>query len=110
MSLNNIAFESVNQINEPNKVIIDLPRGGLIVKTSIGNVQFGIPPETIKDSIVLKLDVPRYFIIPTKRFDKQANLNVVEFEFPAYYNYFINKKTITLICDNETKECIRRAF
>ena len=58
----------------------------------------------------LKLDVPRYFIIPTKRFDKLANLNVAEFEFPAYYNFFIHKKNINLICDIDTKEAIRKAF
>ncbi|EGR31487.1 hypothetical protein IMG5_108280 [Ichthyophthirius multifiliis] len=90
--------------------LIDLPRGGYIIKTSVGNIQYGIPPETIKDSITLKLDVPTNFIIPSKRFDIIANLNVAEFEFPAYYNYFIHKKKINLICDIETKECIRNAF
>ncbi len=28
-------------------------RGGCVVKTKIGPIQFGIPPETVKDSINL---------------------------------------------------------
>ena len=32
---------------EDNKTF--LPRGGIIVSTVAGDIQFGIPPETIKD-------------------------------------------------------------
>ena len=35
-----------------------LPRGGYYVRTSAGAVQIGMPPETIKDVMELKLDVP----------------------------------------------------
>lgn len=28
-----------------------LNRGGIVIKTKIGNIQFGMPPETIKDII-----------------------------------------------------------
>ena len=30
--------------------IIELRKGGLVVQTKIGNIQYGIPPETVKDS------------------------------------------------------------
>jgi hypothetical protein len=60
--------------------------------------------------MILKLDVPTYFIIPSKRFDKIGNLNVAEFEFPAYYNYFIHKKKINLVCDKSTMDAIKLAF
>jgi len=58
----------------------------------------------------MKLKVPTHFIVPSQRFAKEANLNVAEFEFPAYYNFFIHKKKINLICDAECKSAIRNAF
>ncbi|KAL4426292.1 hypothetical protein ABPG74_006549 [Tetrahymena malaccensis] len=125
-SLEKSFAESILLLNTPSKqdqmvynfeiekykeqAIIHLPRGGIIIKTSIGNVQYGFPPETVKDSINMQLKVPTHFIVPSQRFDKQANLNVAEFEFPAYYNYFIHKKKINLICDPECKSAIRNAF
>ena len=35
---------------EPPLPRYEQPRGGVIVETSIGNLQFGMPPETIKVS------------------------------------------------------------
>ena len=29
---------------------IELKRGGMVIQTKIGNIQFGMPPETVKDS------------------------------------------------------------
>ena len=40
-----------------------LPRGGVHVKTKYGAVQFGLPPETIKDSRQLQLEVPGIFVV-----------------------------------------------
>lgn len=71
--------------------VIDLPRGGSIIESSIGNIQYGMPPDTVKDSLNIGLDVPRYFIIPTERFDTRYGLSCAEFEFPAYFNFFIKK-------------------
>ena len=43
---------------------IVLPRGGFLVETeSCGPIQFGIPPETIKDSMLAGLSPPKYFFI-----------------------------------------------
>jgi len=51
-----------------------------------------MPPETVKDSLKLGIKVPTYFIIPTNRFDRKSGINVAEFEFPAYFNFFCNLK------------------
>ncbi len=82
--------------------MIELPRGGTIVKTSIGNVQFGIPPESMKDSMLLNCGIPEYYIIPTHRFHRKLGLVVADFEFPAYFQYFCNKgNQVKLITSKE---------
>ena len=93
-----------------NDKVIPLNRGGCIVKTTIGPIQFGMPPETVKDSMSMGLEVPTYYIIPTNRFDKNYGVNVAEFEFPAYFNFFIKKKHINLICTKEAEKAIRIVF
>lgn len=82
-----------------------------MINTLIGNIQYGIPPETIKDSTAIEGGVPEYFIIPTERFDWNDGINFMEFEFPVYYNFFIRKKTKTkLICDWKTQKDINSIF
>ena len=49
---------------------VPLPRGGSYVRTSAGAVQIGIPPETIKDVMDLKLDVPVAYVLPRDLFDR----------------------------------------
>lgn len=90
--------------------IIRLPRGGYIIKTLIGNLQFGMPPETLKDCLNLQIDMPLHYIVPTARFNRKYGLNVAEFEFPAYFNYFIRHKKIILICTQEAKDAINIIF
>lgn len=51
-----------------------------------------MPPETVKDAINQELDIPVYYIIPKDRFDKKYGINVAEFEFPAYFNFFVKKR------------------
>jgi len=93
-----------------------LPRGGISVETeAVGRVQFGIPPETIKDSMRLGLSVPAVYIVPVERFCREMGpalgVNLAEFEFPAYFNYFVYKKRCTLVVDSEEAERnIRRVF
>ncbi len=88
-----------------------LPRGGVVVKTSAGLVQFGIPPETIKDSIITNREVPTTFVVPHERFDRRRGINVSEVEFPAYYNFFILKRRVQLVVDDaDTEARIRRVF
>ncbi len=57
--------------------------------------------ETVKDCMAGMIDIPNYYIVPTERFDKFFALNVCEFEFPAYFNFFVTKKKVTLICTPE---------
>ena len=74
-----------------------LPRGGYYVRTSAGPLQIGIPPETIKDVMELKLDVPVAYVLPRDLFDRRRGLSVAEFEFPAYYSFFLLKRRCRLV-------------
>lgn len=90
--------------------IIDLLRGGTVINTKIGNIQFGMPPETIKDSIVQKIDIPNMFVIPTRHYSKESFINVAEFEFPAYFNFFLKRRKIIIICTPEQERNLRIIF
>ncbi|CAD8181609.1 unnamed protein product [Paramecium octaurelia] len=108
---NPILLKSESQFSESdisNK--IKLPRGGSIVMTKAGAIQFSMVPETLKDSINLGLDVPGIFIVPSHRFDKRFCLSVAEFEFPAYFSFFVKRRRVTLITDKEGEEAIRAIF
>ena len=50
--------------------LMQLPRGGYYIRTSAGPIQFGVPPETIKDVMSLKLDVPVMYVLPQELFDR----------------------------------------
>eukprot|EP00752_Nemacystus_decipiens_P003821 g3515.t1 len=89
-----------------------LPRGGTYLSTIIGPIQVGIPPETIKDSMAQGLPVPQYYVMPQETFCRtlgnSLGVNVAEFEFPAYYNFFLKGQTVKLIVDSaETENRIR---
>jgi CRP-like cAMP-binding protein/phosphoribosyl 1,2-cyclic phosphodiesterase len=81
--------------------IISLPRGGLIVDTPVGYVQFGSPPETIKDSMFLPNGVPQIFVLPSKFFNWIKGISVAEVEFPLYYNFFLKQRKTYIICQKE---------
>jgi len=109
--LRNAAYNSIPLLD-----IVKLPRGGISLHTeAVGRIQFGIPPETIKDSMRLGLSVPQVYIVPVERFCREMGaalgVNLAEFEFPAYFNFFINKKRCTLLVDsNDAERNIRRVF
>jgi phosphoribosyl 1,2-cyclic phosphodiesterase len=84
--------------------IIQLPRGGLYARTSAGPVQFGIPPESIKDVMALGLDVPAAYVVPREPFDRRRGLNVAEFEFPTYYSFFLLKRRARLVVESAAVE------
>lgn len=69
-----------------------------------------MPPETLKDSIGKPHNVPTIFIIPTIRFDINSGASLAEFEFPAYFNYFVLKKKIILVTDEECGKALRTIF
>ena len=81
--------------------IITLPRGGYIVDTSIGYIQFSSPAETIKDSMMLPRGVPQFFVLPENFFHWTKGISVAEVEFPIYYNFFIKQKKTYIICSKE---------
>lgn len=92
-----------------------LPRGGISIETeAVGRVQYGIPPETIKDSLKLGIDVPTIYIVPLERFCREMGpalgINLAEFEFPAYFQFFIKNKQVQLVVDEEAEANIRRVF
>lgn len=93
----------------PESAVVSLPRGGAYIKTSKGPIQFGIPPETIKDSMGLKLAVPTVYVVPHELFHRRRGLNVAECEFPAYYNFFLLKRRIRLVVDDASIEARVRA-
>ncbi|GMH59388.1 hypothetical protein TL16_g02820 [Triparma laevis f. inornata] len=90
-----------------------LPRGGVLVRTESDDnidIQFGIPPETIKDSMSLGYNVPQYFVIGVEMFDRIGARSLAEFEFPAYFNFFCLKRQVTIICRKYMKDSIRKIF
>ncbi len=84
--------------NHPSQNNFRLSRGGLVIPTSSGLVQFGVPPETIKDTMRNKEGVPRTFILPPKMFCLESGVSLAELEFPIYYNFFFKQQKIQVIC------------
>ena len=61
-----------------------LPRGGVVVKTgltavgSCDQIQFGIPPETIKDCMTLGIKIPTVFVVTGELFDRIEGVSDAE--------------------------------
>lgn len=88
-----------------------LPRGGYYVPTSKGAIQIGMPPETIKDVMELKLDAPIAYVLPRELFDRRRGLSVAEFEFPAYYSFFLLKRRCRLVVSSlDVERRVRSIF
>ena len=47
-------MKRITSLTELKGVMTALPRGGYLVDTSAGYIQFGSPPETLKDTILLR--------------------------------------------------------
>ena len=66
--------------------------------------------------MVLGLPVPEFYIVPVERFCRDLapslGINLAEFEFPAYFNFFVrNGTSCTLIVDSQNAEKeIRKVF
>lgn len=56
----------------------------------------------------LGIQVPQIYIVPAERFCREMGpalgVNLAEFEFPGYFNFFICKKKCTLIVDSQDAE------
>jgi len=79
-------------------------------ESSIGPIQVGIPPETIKDSLHKGMPVPKYFVIQGEMFDRKAGLSKAEFEFPIYYQYFVARSRVNILTTKELELRIRKAL
>lgn len=90
--------------------LIQLDRGGILWQTSLGNVQFAVPPETIKDTMRLPGGVPEVFIVPHQLFDVERGIALAELEFPVFYNFFYKHRITTVICTCEQKGRLTRAI
>jgi len=81
-----------------------LSRGGLLIGTQVGNIQYSAVPETIKDSMLTADGVPAIFVIPPEMFSAERGISLAELEFPAYFNFFLKKKRITIVCRPSQRE------
>lgn len=87
--------------------VIQLPRGGTLIKTPCGCLQVGAPPETIKDSMNLIGEVPDTFVVPNKMFSVERGVSLADFEFPTYFNFFIKRRPIRVIgSDYQLNTCL----
>jgi CRP-like cAMP-binding protein/phosphoribosyl 1,2-cyclic phosphodiesterase len=83
-----------------------LKRGGLLIPAASGNIQYGIPPETIKDTMKLAGGVPDTFIVPRHMFDLHRGVALAEMEFPVYYNLFVRKGKTRIVCSENQRKRI----
>lgn len=65
--------------------------------------------------MTLGIPVPQVYIVPAERFCREMGpalgVNLAEFEFPGYFNYFVYKKRCTLVVDSqEAEDNICRVF
>ena len=88
-------------LKQLKKKVTQLPRGGILVTTSAGYIQFGAPPETIKDTMNLPESVPLIFILPNQLFNWDKGISLAELEFPIYYNFFIKQKKTRIVCNKK---------
>jgi len=77
--------------------VIQLSRGGTLIKTPTGTLQVGAPPETIKDTMKILGDVPDTFVIPNKMFSPERGISLADIEFPTYFNFFVKRRPIKVI-------------
>jgi len=97
-------------LRELTETVTVLARGGYIVDTAVGYIQFGSPPETIKDTMLLPNDVPQIFVLPDQLFNWIKGISVAEIEFPIYYNFFLRKKRTTIVCREEQLARMKRVL
>ncbi|MBI2566032.1 MAG: cyclic nucleotide-binding domain-containing protein [Candidatus Schekmanbacteria bacterium] len=85
-----------------------LRRGGIIIVTSRGPVQLGVPPETIKDTLPLSHGVPDIFVLAQSFFSYERGVCFAELEFPTYYNYFLRQRKTHVVGTPAQLERVRR--
>lgn len=76
----------------------ELPRGGLLVSCPGLRMQVGAYPETIKDTMQTTEGVPDLYLLPDQLFDAEAGVSAAELEFPLYFNFYVQRRKLRLIC------------
>lgn len=90
--------------------VVALPRGGYLVRTSEGRIQFGSPPETIKDTMVMPEGTPQVFVLPFDHFDPKVGISMAEIEFPTYYNFFLKKRKVVVYVHPDHVDNLKTVF
>jgi CRP-like cAMP-binding protein len=88
-------------LTELKDYLTSLPRGGYLLDGADAYLQFGAPPETIKDTIFLPKGVPQKIVLLDKLFDVDRCISLAEIEFPIYYNFFIKKRKMEIFATKE---------
>eukprot|EP00924_Labyrinthula_sp_SR-Ha-C_P010022 augustus_masked-scaffold_21-processed-gene-5.20-mRNA-1 protein AED:0.08 eAED:0.37 QI:0/-1/0/1/-1/1/1/0/1180 len=101
---NNKTSSAVSRYETQAKTIKMLKRGGVYVKTCMGGIQFGLPPETIKDVLNAGLDFPKYYVIPKEKFNLRLGISCAELEFPMFFSYYVKSTVVTFICEKEEEK------
>eukprot|EP01133_Synstelium_polycarpum_P002564 gene2564-2940_t len=63
--------------------------GSYLYASSLGDIQVGVPPETIKTSLKAHASVPQIYVLP--HILCAHGVSYGEVEFPVFFNFFINK-------------------
>ena len=101
----NHAYEAAVQARE----VLALPHGSVAADTAAaGPVKLSIPSETIKDSMRPGLPIPAVYIVPVERFCRELGpalgVNLVDVEFPACFNFFVQRIRCMLVIDSGKAE------
>lgn len=86
-----------------------LSRGGLWGDTPAGPVQFGAPPETIKDTLRDPAGVPNIFVLGKQLFDARRGVSCADLEFPIYFNLFVKRRPLRVVTTRAFAERVRGA-
>jgi hypothetical protein len=58
----------------------------------------------------LGFKIPSYFVVTKEMFDRTTGTSLAEFEFPAYFNFFVMKKAVTIITPWQWEDAIKKIF
>lgn len=86
-----------------------LAKGGIIISTKIGNIQFGTTSECILELQDLDIPIPNIYVLPSILFEKKYLINLLELEPIVLYNFLRKNKTI-LISSKENEKIIKAVF
>lgn len=76
---------------------LELDRGGILIETPAGPLQFGAPSETIKDTLRTEGGVPQYFLLGKNLFDPRRGVAFADIEFPIYFNVFAKQRPLKVV-------------